>query len=79
MWYEGTGLMEVDSRIRRDERRYMCLLVCALFVSREKINAPQTDFPEAFSSLINLSLNVTSKNCSSVGSFLPSLHLCTHT
>lgn len=80
LWYEGIRLMQADRRIQPDECTYiyiyMSIYECFVCV-KGRINA--LDFPEAFFPVINLSLNVTSKNCSCVCSFLPSLHCRTYT
>ncbi len=76
LWYEGITLMQADRRREIDEHIYVSMCVCVVCV-KGKISAPLTDFPEDSSSVINLSLNVTSKNCSCACPFLPSLHRCT--
>lgn len=67
--YEGIRLMQADRRRELDECIYLSICVCFVCV-KGKIITLLTDFPEAFSSVINPSLSVTSKNCSCFCSFL---------
>lgn len=77
LWDEAIRLMQAGRRRQPDQHIYIYMSVCVCFdCVKGKIKAPLTDFPEVSSSVINLSLNMTSKNCSSTCDFLPSPYCC---